>query len=175
VVWGALGAVLGFGCDGSSSSSPEGIDISGVYAVIRHTRNASSCDVEGADLATYTHFQAVATSRSGYTVVECGSADPASCPSPSEAPFNGQLIAAFDNPEIDGWSLELAAASTISGCHLLFLRERAVLAGDQLHIESRDYGEDTNLAGAACSAEAAAARNTSLACEEFVVVTGTRL
>jgi hypothetical protein len=175
VLWGALGAVLGCGCDGSSSSSPTGIDISGVYAVTHHTRNASSCAVEGADLATYTHFQAVATSRSGYTVVECGSADPASCPSPSDAAFNGQLIAAFDTPEIDGWSLELAGASTLSGCHLSFLSERAVLEVNELHIESRDYGEDTTLAAVDCSAEAAAARGTSLACEEFVVVTGTRL
>ena len=175
VLWGALAAVPGCGSDGTSSSGPSPIDISGVYVVTHHTRNASSCDTEGTELATYTHFQAVSTSGSGFSVVECGSADPASCTTPSAAPFNGQLIAAFDTPEADGWSLEIVASSTLSGCRLIFETDRAVLTDAELRIESRDYGEDTDPAGPNCSIEAAAARNTSMPCEEFVVVAGTRL
>ena len=176
-LWAALGAVVGCASDGSSSGPSQGrpVDISGVYAVTHHTRNPSNCGVEGADVSTYTHFQAIATSDSGYAVVECGSADPASCPTRTDTAFFDQLIAAFDTPEVDGWSLEFAWASDLPPCHLTFVATQVVLTGEELHIEVRVYAEDTNLVRPDCSVELAAERNTSMPCDEFVVVAGTRL
>jgi len=176
VLWGILGLVTGCGSsDDSSGSSTKGIDISGMYVVTHHTRSSSSCDAEGADLASFTHFQALSETGSGFEIVECDSADPASCPETIDAATSGRLIAAMDTPESDGWSIEIGVATEVSGCHLRFTIDRATLTGEELHVETRHYGEDANLYGSACSSGEATRRGTSMPCEEFVVVTGTRL
>ena len=174
--WLAVAAVgvAACGCDGSGSSGPTPIDISGMYQVSHYTVSANDCVNEGTEITTLPYFRVLPGSK-GYTAVRCTGADVSTCANDiTAAAFSGDLIVVVDQAATDGWTGTLAAGSTMSGCMLLYSTSSALLVNGDLRIEDRSYVDRPTLDAAACTATEAQKRGASMPCASFNVYVGTK-
>ena len=165
-------ALVGCGDDSPGDGAPAGIDLSGMYWVTHNTYSISDCSTEGSPVSSVTYFRAFGD-RTGFYVVKCASADASSCPSDNMAAIlAGDMLGVVDTPTKDGWSMELAYASTAAECQLSYCTTSIVLTGNELHMEDRLYtqaGDPSN-----CTRAEAQRFGAMMPCEHFRVLIGTR-
>jgi hypothetical protein len=164
--------LAGCGDESSGGGAAEGVDLSGMYLVTYHTYTITDCSTEGSPNTGLEYFHAF-RENSGFYIVRCASADPTSCPSdPLMAVTAGDMLGVVDTPTRDGWSMELASASTMSGCELSYSTASVALTGIELRLEDRLYsqaGDPTN-----CTPTEAQRLGATMACVHFRVLAGRR-
>jgi hypothetical protein len=168
----SLFAVVSCGDESTGGGARAGVDISGMYQAIHHTYSTRDCSTEGSRASSVAYFRAFRGSI-GFYIVTCTSAEASSCPSDNMAAIlAGDMLAAVDTPTADGWSIELASASTVAACELSYGTTSVVLTGRELRLEDRLYTQAGD--PSTCTSTEAQRLGAMMPCAHFRVLVGTR-
>jgi hypothetical protein len=148
-----------------------GAELVGVWQVTSHTRNENGCGAEGPTVLGPAFIKFVEGQLAGQRyleVVGCQDAAGTTCDS------TGGSLLFYAEPIPAGLRASVFIASgTPSDCFLSALASDATVAGTSLRIETRQREED-GVTGTQCETDDAEARQATMPCISFEVLTGLR-